>query len=108
MIKACNRVGNKNAPEFNEMLKGTSKMVIKSAPALFLDVYNAYFKKGTFPQKWKQQRLVLLPKGKKSPGRAPALRGPRLMRETLTPPLSDRADGRPPTRRVFTFRTALK
>ncbi|GBP28856.1 Putative 115 kDa protein in type-1 retrotransposable element R1DM [Eumeta japonica] len=32
-----------------------------------MDTYSTYLKEGTFPRKWEQQRLVLLPKGKKQP-----------------------------------------
>ncbi|GBP05040.1 Probable RNA-directed DNA polymerase from transposon X-element [Eumeta japonica] len=45
----------------------THTHIIKAAPSLFLEAYNSCLKEGTFPRKWKQQRLVLLPKGKKPP-----------------------------------------
>ncbi|GBP20510.1 Retrovirus-related Pol polyprotein from type-1 retrotransposable element R1 [Eumeta japonica] len=41
--------------------------LMEASLELFLDVYNTCLKEGTFPREWKQQRLVLLPKGKKPP-----------------------------------------
>ncbi|GBP37706.1 Putative 115 kDa protein in type-1 retrotransposable element R1DM [Eumeta japonica] len=67
LMEACNRVGNNKAPGLNVVPNIVLKTSIKVAPELFLDVYNTCLKEGTFPRKWKQQRLVLLPKGKKSP-----------------------------------------
>lgn len=43
------------------------KSILRATPTLFLDVYDTCLREGTFPQKWKEQRLVLLPRGKKPP-----------------------------------------
>ncbi|GBP95658.1 Putative 115 kDa protein in type-1 retrotransposable element R1DM [Eumeta japonica] len=67
LMEACNRVGNNKAPGLDGVPNIALKKSIKAAPELFLDVYNTCLKEGTFPRKWKQQRLVLLPKGKKPP-----------------------------------------
>ncbi|XP_015123442.1 uncharacterized protein LOC107045635 [Diachasma alloeum] len=63
--EACGRVGNTNAPGLDGIPNIALKAAINAVPGLLLDVYNAYLEEGTFPAKWKQQRLVLLPKGKK-------------------------------------------
>ncbi|GBP78994.1 Putative 115 kDa protein in type-1 retrotransposable element R1DM [Eumeta japonica] len=67
LMEASNRVGNNKAPGLDGVPNITLKTSIKAAPELFLDVYNTCLKDGTFPRKWKQQRLVLPPKGKKQP-----------------------------------------
>lgn len=67
LLEACNRVGNNKAPGLDGIPNIALKTIIKAVPTLFLDAYNACLKEGTFPRKWKQQRLVLLPKGKKPP-----------------------------------------
>ena len=43
------------------------KAAIEKAREMFLSMYNRCLQEGVFPTKWKQQRLVLLPKGKKPP-----------------------------------------
>lgn len=67
LIEAGNRVGNNKAPGLDGIPNIALKSILRAAPTLFLDVYDTCLKEGTFPQKWKQQRLVLLPKGKKPP-----------------------------------------
>ncbi|GBO99906.1 Retrovirus-related Pol polyprotein from type-1 retrotransposable element R1 [Eumeta japonica] len=67
LLEACNRVGNNKAPGLDGIPNIALKTIIKAAPSLFLEAYNSCLKEGTFPRKWKQQRLVLLPKGKKPP-----------------------------------------
>ncbi|CAH2084175.1 unnamed protein product [Euphydryas editha] len=67
LIEACKRVGNRKAPGLDGIPNIALKAAIKVRPELFLDVYNECLKEGTFPLKWKQQKLVLLPKGKKPP-----------------------------------------
>ncbi|CAH2097098.1 unnamed protein product [Euphydryas editha] len=67
LFEACSRVGNTKAPGLDGIPNIALKAAIKAAPAIFLDVYNNCLTEGTFPSMWKQQRLVLLPKGKKPP-----------------------------------------
>ncbi|XP_028899929.1 uncharacterized protein LOC114804696 [Zeugodacus cucurbitae] len=67
LLDACNRVGNNKAPGLDGIPNIALKIIIKAAPTLFLNAYNACPKEGIFLRKWKQQRLVLLPKGKKPP-----------------------------------------
>ncbi|GBP24274.1 RNA-directed DNA polymerase from mobile element jockey [Eumeta japonica] len=66
-MEVCNTVGNKKAPGLDGILNISLKAAIKGALSLFLAVYNTCLKGGTFHMKWKQQRLVLLPKEKKFP-----------------------------------------
>ncbi|CAB3237107.1 unnamed protein product [Arctia plantaginis] len=54
LFEACSRVGNTKAPGLDGIPNIALKAAIKAAPAIF-------------PSMWKQQSLVLLPKGKKPP-----------------------------------------
>lgn len=67
LMEACDRVGNNKAPGLDGVPNIALKTTIKAVPSLFLDVYDTCLKEGIFPRKWKQQRLVLLPKGKRPP-----------------------------------------
>ena len=67
LMEACNRVGNNKAPGLDGIPNIALKKAIKAAPTLFLDAYDTCLKEGIFPRRWKLQRLVLLPKGKKPP-----------------------------------------
>lgn len=82
LMEACNRVGNNKAPGLDGIPNIALKTSIKAEPTLFLDVYNTCLKEGTFPRKWKQQRLVLLPKGKKKPPEEPSSYRPLCMLDT--------------------------
>lgn len=67
LIEACGRVGNTKAPGPDGIPNIALKAAIHAATGMFLDVYDSCLQEGTFPTTWKQQRLVLLPKGKKPP-----------------------------------------
>lgn len=67
LLQACNRVGNNKAPGIDNIPNIALKSAIRAAPELFLDMYNTCLTEGTFPARWKVQRLVLLPKGDKPP-----------------------------------------
>jgi len=67
LLTAIAKVGNNKAPGMDGIPNIALKTAIRLAPAIFLDMYNACLKEGIFPDKWKWQRLVLLPKGKKPP-----------------------------------------
>lgn len=67
LMKACAKVGNTKALGLDGIPNVALKAAINAAPEIFLDMYNACLQEGIFSEKWKQQRLVLLPKGKKPP-----------------------------------------
>ncbi|XP_046681483.1 uncharacterized protein LOC124368252 [Homalodisca vitripennis] len=67
LMAACDRIGNNKAPGLDGIPNITLKKTIKALLKLFLETYDSCPREGTFPRKWKQQRLVLLPKGKKPP-----------------------------------------
>ena len=43
------------------------KTAVNTISETYLDMYNTCLAEGTFPERWKRQRLVLLPKGNKPP-----------------------------------------
>ena len=67
LLQANNRVGNNKAPGMDNVSNVALKTTIKAAPDMFLDIYNTCLAEGTFPERWKRQRLVLLPKNNKPP-----------------------------------------
>ena len=67
LLLANNRVGNNKAPGMDNILNVAMETVIKAAPDMFLDIYNTYLVEGTFPERWKRQKLVFLSKNNKPP-----------------------------------------
>ena len=63
----CSKMGNAKTPELDGIPHIALKAAIEEAPEMFLSMYNRCLQEGIFPAKWKQQRLVLFPKGKKPP-----------------------------------------
>lgn len=62
MMKACSRLGNKKAPGPDNIPNAALKAAIRTLPGQFIDLYNSCLKEGKFPDGWKRQRLVLIPK----------------------------------------------
>ena len=71
LLQASTKVGNTKAPGMDNIPNIALKTAIKAAPELFLDMYNTCLAEGTFPERWKKQRLVLLRKGNKPPDDPP-------------------------------------
>lgn len=67
LMEANNRIGNNKAPGLDNIPNVAFKTAVKAAPEMFLDMYNTCFAEGVFPERWRRQRLVLLPKGDKPP-----------------------------------------
>ena len=74
LMEACERVKNQKAPGLDQIPNVALKTAIKFRPDIFLDIYNSCLKEGIFPQKWKRQKLVLIPKDGKPPGLASSYR----------------------------------
>ena len=62
--KACTKVGNYKCPGLDEIPNIALKAAIEAEPDTFLSMYTRCLQ---FPDKWRQQRLVLLPKGRMPP-----------------------------------------
>ena len=65
--KACAKLGKLKCPGLDGILNIALKAAIEVKPNTFLCMYTRYLREGVFPDKWRQQRLVLLPKGRKPP-----------------------------------------
>ena len=65
---ACQRVGNSKAPGPDNIPNIALKAAIRARPDKFREVYNSCLREGIFPEQWKRQRLVLLPKTKNPSG----------------------------------------
>ena len=57
------RIGDSNAPGVDNILNVAWKAAVNATPEVFLNMYNRCLAEGTFPKRWKQRRLVFLPKG---------------------------------------------
>lgn len=67
LVAACKTVRNKKAPGMDRIPNVALKEALAENPQMFLDAYNRCLDEGTFPEVWKRQRLVLIPKGNKDP-----------------------------------------
>jgi len=67
LMRASTRLKNGKAPGPSGTPNIALKTAIAARPGMFLNMYDACLQQGVFPTRWKRQRLVLLPKGKKPP-----------------------------------------
>lgn len=67
LMKACSGIGDSKAPGPDGIPNIALKTAVQARLDMFLDVYGSCLREGIFPENWKRQRLVLLPKGKKPP-----------------------------------------
>ena len=65
IIDACHGLGQRKAPGLDQIPNIALKVAIRARPEIFEGVYNTCLKDGTFPKRWKRQRLVLIPKNPK-------------------------------------------
>ena len=65
--KACAKVRNLKCPGLDGIPNIALKAAIEAKPDTFLSIYTRCLREGVFPDIWRQQRLVLLPKGRKPP-----------------------------------------
>ena len=65
--KACAKVENLKCPGLDGIPNIALKAAIEVKPDTFLCMYIRCLPEGVFPEKWRQQGLVLLPKGRKPP-----------------------------------------
>ena len=72
--KACTKVGNHKCSGLDGIRNIALKAAIEANPDTFLSMYTRCLQEGVFPDKWRQQRLVLLPKGRKPPDEPPSYR----------------------------------
>lgn len=65
--RACAKTRDAAAPGPDGVPNQAIKLAIKVNPRVFVRVFEACLQEGIFPQRWKLQQLVLLPKGDKPP-----------------------------------------
>lgn len=68
VLKACSRFGNSKAPGPDHVPNIALKSAVRKYSNSFSEVYTSCLKEGIFPGKWKEQKLVLIPKGDKPAG----------------------------------------
>lgn len=67
LVKAYSRIGDRKAPGPDGIPNVALKTALRSKPEVFLETYNACLAERIFPERWKIQKLVLIPKGNKPP-----------------------------------------
>lgn len=65
---ACKNIGDSKAPGPDGIPNKALKAAIRKRPDIFHETIQRCLSEGVFPEQWKVQQLVLLPKGKKPPG----------------------------------------
>jgi hypothetical protein len=68
VVIAANKLGNDKAPGPDRIPNKAVKLAIELNPGAFVDLYNLCLKECRFPDRWKVQKLVLLPKPNKQNG----------------------------------------
>ncbi|CAB0041984.1 unnamed protein product [Trichogramma brassicae] len=79
--RSCKKIKENSAPGPDGVPNAALKIAINRHPNIFLQVYTACLRSGTFPSCWKRQRLVLLPKPGK-PAEEPSSYRPLCMLDT--------------------------
>lgn len=64
ILAASRRIGDKKTPGPDGIPNIALKLAINTRPDMFAKGFNACLHDGVFPERWKLQHLVLLPKGK--------------------------------------------
>nr|AMS38363.1 hypothetical protein [Bactrocera tryoni] len=82
LLAIAKKIKNTKAPGLDGIPNRALKEAISSKPQLFAKMYNACIKEEVFPDSWKVQRLVLLPKPKKPPEEPSSYR-PLCMLDTM-------------------------
>ena len=82
LLAIAKRIKNSKAPGIDGIPNRALKEAMTLRPSLFVKMYNACILEGVFPDPWKVQRLVLLPKPKKPPEEPSSYR-PLCMLDTI-------------------------
>lgn len=64
VIDACMKFGDKKTPGPDGIPNKVFKLAVKTRTDMFIQVFEKCLQEGIFPDSWKVQHLVLLPKGK--------------------------------------------
>lgn len=93
LLKICGSLQSGKVPGMDRIPNVALKTTIRTWPDLFLDMYMECLTEGIFTERWKRQRLVLLPKGNKPPGEPSSYR-PLCMLNTMGKVLERITDSR--------------
>ncbi|XP_070851452.1 uncharacterized protein [Drosophila suzukii] len=74
VAEAGRSLQNNKAPGPDAVPNRAMKLALGLRPGTFADLYNACLREGTFPRRWKAQKLLLLNKPGKPPGEASSYR----------------------------------
>lgn len=64
----CSSIGDSKAPGLDGIPNKALKIALRNNPQVFADAFNTCLRKGEFPEEWKKQKLVLIPKPNKRLG----------------------------------------
>lgn len=67
LIAATSKLKNKKAPGPDGVPTEVLKAIVETRPEILLNMYNYCLIEGLFPETWKEQKLVLISKGKGDP-----------------------------------------
>lgn len=62
------RIGDNKAPGLDAVPNRALKLAVKTRPDWLISVFETCMIEGVFPDRWKRQKIVLLPKPNKYPG----------------------------------------
>ena len=82
VLSAVERIDNNKTPGLDGIPNRVLKVAMKNHTDLFCCLYTTCFNEGVFPNSWKRQRLVLIPKGNKPPEHPSSYR-PLCMLDTI-------------------------
>ena len=68
VLAACTGIGDRKTPGPDGIPNRALKAAIRLRPDMFARVFHRCFVEGVFPRRWKEQKLVLIPKPGKPPG----------------------------------------
>lgn len=82
MINLCSRIGDNKAPGLDLIPNKALKVALKTRPIVFARLFKKCLEIGKFPENWKKQKLILIPKPGKTLGEPQSYR-PICLLDTL-------------------------
>ena len=74
VLAACTGIGDRKTSGSKEILNRALKTAIRLRPDMFVKVFHKCFVEVVFPRRWTKQKLVLIPKPDKPPGKSSSYR----------------------------------
>ena len=82
VLQICSSIGDSKAPGPDGIPNKALKLALMDKPQIFANVFNICLRNGEFPEVWKKQKLVLIPKPNKQLGEPSSYR-PICLLDTL-------------------------